>query len=290
MAIWCVKGRVVAQWAGHILVLAGLLMSTAPSSANIFEHAHSPFAVPADIGPLADPYISSTPWVTKQPPVQEPFRAELGPSENVSLDTKWSGVKRALHNDQSVLQRCRVDASACPAAARAFLAIIDRAESRDGWSRIAEVNRSINFSIRAVSDKEQYGVRDLWATPLLMFTSRAGDCEDLAIAKYAALRELGYADNDLRLVIANERVSGEVHAVLTVRHDGRWLILDNKTLEIKDDTASLTLDPLFTIDSTGVHKITALSPKPEDTPWSAAAARPLPVYIVAAWPMMSSAL
>lgn len=288
MAIWGMKGRVVALWAGHIL--AGLLMSTAPSSANVDENLHGEVSTPAAVSLLSAPYISFAPLVTKQPFAQEPFRAELGPSENLSLDIKWSGVKRALRRDQSVLQRCRADASACPAAARAFLAIIDRAESRNGWNRIAEVNRSINLSIRAASDKEQYGVRDLWATPLLMFSSRAGDCEDLAIAKYAALRELGYAEDDLRLVIANDQVSGEVHAVLTVRHDGRWLVLDNKTLEIKDDTTSQTLDPLFTIGSAGVHKIIASSLKPEDTPWSPAVARPLPVYVVAAWPMMSPAL
>ena len=135
MAIWGMKGRVVALWAGHIL--AGLLMSTAPSSANVDENLHGEVSTPAAVSLLSAPYISFAPLVTKQPFAQEPFRAELGPSENLSLDIKWSGVKRALRRDQSVLQRCRAGASACPAAARAFLAIIDHAESRNGWNRIA---------------------------------------------------------------------------------------------------------------------------------------------------------
>jgi predicted transglutaminase-like cysteine proteinase len=288
MAIWGIKRRVAAFWAGH--TLAVLLIGAAPSYANVHQHPHNEVSAPAGVSLLANQYVAFAPLVTKQPFAQEPFRAELGPSDSASLNVKWSSVKRALHRDHSVLQHCRADASACPAAARAFLAIIERAESHNGWSRVAEVNRSINLSIRAASDKEQYGVPDFWAAPLLTFTSRAGDCEDLAIAKYAALRELGYADNDLRLIIANDRGAGEIHAVLTVRHDGRWLILDNRTLEIRDDTASQTLDPLFAIDTTGVHRIIASPPKPEDSPWSVAVTRPLPVYALAAWPMMSPAL
>ena len=279
MAIWGKKGRVAAVWVGHIV--AGLLIGTVPSNASLYEHTHRRFVAHADLGVLTDPYRSFAPWATNRPPAQEPFRAELAPSDIPSLDAKWSRVNLALHRDRSVLQHCRADASACPAAASAFLAIIDRAQGRTGWSRIAEVNRSINLSIRAISDQEQYGVQDFGATPLLTFASHAGDCEDVAIAKYAALRELGYAENDLRLVIANDRVSGEVHAVLTVRQDGRWLILDNRTLEIKDDTASQALDPLFTISSTGVHRIIASSPRPGDARWSIAATWLLPVHVVA---------
>jgi predicted transglutaminase-like cysteine proteinase len=44
-----------------------------------------------------------------------------------------------------------------------------------------------------VSDLAQYGVTELWASPLTTFAAGAGDCEDYAIAKYVALRQAGMA-------------------------------------------------------------------------------------------------
>lgn len=285
MAHRSIKGRVVVLWAA--LVLAGSA-NIAPSRANLFDPAHDRSATMAGFGVsgAADFALALLPTS----PAPEPFRAELGSSGNTSLDAKWRNLNKSLAREQSILQRCREDAATCPAAARAFLSIVDRAENRSGRARIAEINRSINLGIRAVSDSEQYGIRDLWATPLQMFASRAGDCEDLAIAKYAALRKLGYAETDLRLIIVNDNVAGDIHAVMAVRHDQHWLILDNRTLEIKDEASHLTFEPLFMIGSNGVSKITALSPINETAPWTLAIAPPVPLYTLAAWPMMSPSL
>ena len=76
-------------------------------------------------------------------------------------------------------------------AAKRMIGIIDAAQKRDGRARIGEINRAINLAIAATSDKIQYGVEDRWASPLTTFTSGRGDCEDYALAKYAALRAAG---------------------------------------------------------------------------------------------------
>ena len=55
----------------------------------------------------------------------------------------------------------------------------------------------------------------------------AKDCEDYAIAKYVALREAGVEAADLRFLLVRDRLAGD-HAVLGVRYEGRWLILDNR--------------------------------------------------------------
>jgi predicted transglutaminase-like cysteine proteinase len=144
---------------------------------------------------------------------------------------------------------------------------VRKVQTRAGWARIAEINRTINLNIRPVDDMTQYGVVDLWATPLMAFASNAGDCEDYAIAKYVALHEIGIADDDLRLVVVHDRAANEDHAVAAVRYDGSWQILDNRTLDIRRDVDIAEFDPLFVIDGKGVKRMTASAPKPQD-PWA----------------------
>ena len=196
----------------------------------------------------------------------EPFGLEISALVKGRVQKKWSGVKKKLPREARVLERCRADAEACTPAAKSFLAVIDRAAARNGWARIAEINRAINLTIKSVDDMTQYGVRDLWASPLMTFASGAGDCEDLAIAKYVALHEIGFSDEDLRLVIVHDRLAKEDHAVTAIHYDGRWLILDNKKLNILEDRSTTEFDPLFLIDSDGIKRVEARSLKPQ-LPW-----------------------
>jgi predicted transglutaminase-like cysteine proteinase len=75
-------------------------------------------------------------------------------------------------------------------------------------------------------DRELYGLNEYWATPR-EFMTRSGDCEDFAIAKYYALRELGFAEEDMRVVILMDEIRGIGHAVLAVYRDDDILILDS---------------------------------------------------------------
>jgi len=118
----------------------------------------------------------------------------------------------------------------CPQAARSFLEIVELGRQREGRAQLGEINRAINLRIKPADDWVQHGVADLWSTPLSTLAAGAGDCEDYAILKYAALRELGVAPDDLRIIIVRDLRRGADHAVLAVRDDEQWLILDNRTL------------------------------------------------------------
>jgi predicted transglutaminase-like cysteine proteinase len=280
MSVWRVRGRATVLFV--IGLMAGLSVDVARSRADIFDPAfYQSIAAPH----LVEAYhlAALAPFDLPAATASEPFRAELAPSSNNALEAKWNGVKKGMLREQAVLRHCREDESACPAAAKKFLAIVERAQGRNGWNRIAEVNRSINLSVKAVSDIEQYGKRDLWATPLMTFASNAGDCEDYAIAKYAALRELGYSDQGLRIVIVHDKVAAEDHAVVAVRYEGRWLVLDNKTLEIKEDAAIAAFNPMFMIDGAGVKKITSLAPEQKQAPWTDATAYFAPMTLSLGW-------
>lgn len=61
----------------------------------------------------------------------------------------------------------------------------------------------------------------------MQFLRHSGDCEDYAIAKYVTLRQLGFAADQLRLVVLRDTVRDLTHAVLAVYHEDEVYILDN---------------------------------------------------------------
>jgi predicted transglutaminase-like cysteine proteinase len=132
-----------------------------------------------------------------------------------------------------------------------FLRIVDRGRQHDGWTQLAEINRAINLAIRPMEDLAQWGKVDVWSSPLVTFTTGAGDCEDFAIAKYVALQMAGIPSEDLRIVVVLE-LNGEGHAVASVRLDGHWLILDNQQMAMVEDVNARSYRPRFVIDEYGV--------------------------------------
>lgn len=77
-------------------------------------------------------------------------------------------------------------------------------------------------------DEDIYGTSDWWATPQ-EFLRLSGDCEDYAICKYFALRELGFSPENLRIVVLKDRIRNIGHAVLAVFLEDEVYVLDNVT-------------------------------------------------------------
>lgn len=92
------------------------------------------------------------------------------------------------------------------AASSAVLGLIDR------------VHREVNRAIRA--EVEPLG-RDFWQVSPI-----AGDCEDYALTKQAALIAAGLPPGSVRLATA-ELQDGTLHAVATVETEAGTLVLDN---------------------------------------------------------------
>lgn len=198
----------------------------------------------------------------------EPFALATSAVGKGGLVDQWRAVVRALDGERRVLLQCRTSIEACPHAAKRYLAIIDKALTREGLARIGEINRAINLNIRSASDMAVYGVPEKWATPLMTFAAGAGDCEDYAIAKYVALREVGFAPADVRLVVVHDRIQNEDHAVAAVRYESRWLILDNRTLDMRTDAQATQFDPMFVLDSQGVRRLVAGAARQARARWA----------------------
>ncbi|MBR0989378.1 transglutaminase-like cysteine peptidase [Bradyrhizobium japonicum] len=181
----------------------------------------------------------------------EPFGVFAFAISTGGLQQKWLALKDELDGDMVQLALCDGDRDNCASpAALKLLAIVDQARARDGRARLGETNRAINLAIRAADD----GINDVWSSPLATFARGAGDCEDYAIAKLAALRLAGVAAADLRILVVRDVKAGEEHAVVAARLDGHWLMLDNRRMAMVEDDAARSYQPLFALHQSAVLK------------------------------------
>lgn len=202
----------------------------------------------------------------------EPFGLFAFAISDGGLRQKWFGMKQKLDDEMVQLALCDGDRENCvsPAALK-LLAIVDQARTREGRARLGETNRAINLAIRPASD----GADDVWSPPLATFARGAGDCEDYAIAKMAALRLAGVAPEDLRLVVVRDTQAGEEHAVAAAKLDGHWLMLDNRRMAMVEDENARTYRPLFVLYQAAVMKYVdepAFAAKPDNASPSVVAA------------------
>ena len=127
---------------------------------------------------------------------------------------------------------------------KAFIGI---SRSQDGVHKLEldAINSWANGSIRYVEDRELYGEADHWATASETMRRRAGDCEDIAIVKMQMLAAHGVKREDMHLVIARDLVRSADHAMLVVKIDGRYWLLDNATDQVLDAQQSYDYRPIL---------------------------------------------
>lgn len=146
---------------------------------------------------------------------------------------------------------------------------VDIAESRSSqeWARLYDglEGKSEMDAIRAVQhfvnsrpyaeDRDIWGIEDHWATPR-EFLQLGGDCEDFAIAKYFALRELGIAPDAMRIAGVWNRQQGRGHAVLLVDADREVWVLDNLESEPVPLDSLPHYVPLYYVNENNIWTLT----------------------------------
>ncbi len=112
--------------------------------------------------------------------------------------------------------------------------------------QLVEVNRFFNrWPYRL--DMEAYGVLDYWATTR-EFMEKSGDCEDYAIIKYYALRQLGVDPDSMRIVVLVDTIRNLAHAVLAVYLDNDAYILDNLSNLVMSHSRLRHYKPQFSVN------------------------------------------
>ena len=147
-------------------------------------------------------------------------------SSSLKALPQWRRVLASFPAERTAFDRCVADPAACTSQMqKSWRQMVQAAAKLAPREQLAAVNGFFNrWPYR--HDAELYGRSDYWATPR-EFMSRSGDCEDYAIAKYFALRALGFDRDALRIVVLKDRIRGIGHAVLAVYLADDILILDN---------------------------------------------------------------
>lgn len=138
---------------------------------------------------------------------------------------------------ESVLNLCHM---------RDWLAFLETQRGRPRAEQLDAVNRYANRK-RYVLDIENYGVEDYWAV-VREFLYNNGDCEDYAITKFFSLRWLGYAEDDLRIVVLQDTNLRVPHAVLAVNTGDDVMILDNQLQEVVSQHDIVHYAPVYAIN------------------------------------------
>ena len=244
----------IVAWAG--LLLAGALYMLDPlelvSSSVVpicFVAADSDTPAPEAI----EISVKSVSATTKDDGSAQLFGMDTEPVADGALLDKWRRVQADITKDLEVVAQCQAG-KPCPAPAKRLLSLSLEGFGRSDRARAGILNRAIDLAISPVSDQIQWGVPDHWSDPLETLHSNSGDCEDYAIVKYAALLAAGVSKDAVKIVVLRNRLPNEDHAVVAVRVDNQWLILDNRTLTLVRDMDVRRAIPEFVLDDEGVSR------------------------------------
>ncbi|MER9207487.1 transglutaminase-like cysteine peptidase [Mesorhizobium sp. M0771] len=166
---------------------------------------------------------------------------------NFPVSARWAPVYKAIVD-------CTAS-SACERKNSAFAEIVKAAGNKRFIDKLSFVNSSINRAIAYKKDSAVYGRLDYWAKPAEILERRAGDCEDFAILKMAALLHAGIPAQSMSLVVLQDRKRGFFHAVLSVSTGSGVFILDSLSNVVSRDTDLPTYVPLysFSTDRAWIH-------------------------------------
>lgn len=191
---------------------------------------------------------SATPG-TPTAPVQGIFGSAILESRGLEMASQWNRVLDRLPELSETLAACAADAARCTAPwMGAWLQARQAAAGLDRHGQLRAINRFFN-RWPYKSDRETYRASEYWAAPD-EFMAYSGDCEDYAIAKFFALRELGFANRELRIAVVYDNLRRIGHAVLAVYTEDDILILNNQTDTIASHARYDNFVPWYLVNET----------------------------------------
>lgn len=165
------------------------------------------------------------------------------------LSKRWDRVKALGDSAQIDMAACLSNSANCgDRDITAWAEIVRKARTRNTGRQIVLVNQLVNRMLTYREDIDLRRRPEHWASPTETLSQRAGDCEDYAILKYWSLRQLGFKDQDMRIIALRDRAARENHAVLAIHHRGDWLILDNRFSRVRLQRDLPHYQPLYSVN------------------------------------------
>jgi predicted transglutaminase-like cysteine proteinase len=126
-------------------------------------------------------------------------------------------------------------------------ATIQKARKLPPGKQVVLIHKAVN-KIKYSTDIQTYRQKDYWATIHETYQHEMGDCEDYSIAKYYALRELGFPHDALRVLVVHDKNVKLDHAVLMVELNGKKYLLDNRLKKVIAAKRVAHLKPYYAIN------------------------------------------
>ena len=178
--------------------------------------------------------LSASGWTPASGDRPDIFGTSAVQVAHTSLDAKWRRVMVSF-------------ASAVPISHQLPLA----GHGGSPMAKLELVNSWVNHHITFMSDIRSTGQVDRWSGAAETLSRGVGDCEDYAITKLQLLKALGFSEDDLYLSIVKDLVRRADHAVLVVRVEGRFVVLDNNVDRLVDPQEVADYRPVITYAASG---------------------------------------
>lgn len=118
------------------------------------------------------------------------------------------------------------------------------------FAQLKIINWYVNQTLAYRRDVVAFGVADYWASPAEALR-RGGDCEDFVALKYLALRQAGFPEKNLRIVVLQDTKRSQPHAVLVAQLKGTNYVLDNQLNDLIVDSDLYHYRPIYSFNSLG---------------------------------------
>lgn len=225
--------RMIEAQSGQPVTDAAYGANSSPSAVTPMAMALAPGQC---LGQFGSPISGAIPAAKAAVPATEFLASKRIKIGKTSLEADWLRVSRGHLSKSWASQRLG-------------------AGVRSDEELVQAVNAYANHAIRYAEDRELWGKADYWANAKTTFRLGKGDCEDIAIAKLQMLAALGIKREDMVLTLAKDLVRRADHAVLIVRLNGNFVMLDNTTDMLIDASVSQGYRPVlsFGADQSWLH-------------------------------------
>ena len=173
-------------------------------------------------------------------PVSKPERKVLKPRRSpfgvlgsiefkagrLSAIREWALVRGRIAAERRNYAHCDAGDPRCPAHLKDWRKKLVALKGLPKREQMRRLNRFVNRSITYRTDDVRFGKVDYWASPGQVMGS-AGDCEDYSVVKFFSLLDLGFSNDQIRIVVVMDTIRKIGHAVLAVELDNKTFIMDS---------------------------------------------------------------
>ena len=165
-----------------------------------------------------------------------------------SLAAKQNPLAKKIH---TVLAAAEHKTTSTAKTKTNWTRVLAEARTMAKHAQIKFINYHVNNAVTYRTDRKDGRPVDVWSPATETMKRAYGDCEDIAIVKLWLLEKLGFKSDDLHIVAVRIPRRSQQHAIMSVKHDSKTLILDNMTNHVLTDDQVTDYVPLYSVNTVG---------------------------------------